>query len=854
MPAVTTLTGADWNARLCSHYLSSDGPYGGVPMTFLDATVPELATASGEAWSGDEALNSFLSGFGIGDVTRWLGRDDYPLREKDQPPYFRYLVLTCVIAVNDIAGVDRGTHNFRRRLGQTLGMEELQTVNGVNRLWRALADWSARERRNGLAVREVVLPDYGAMNLIGYAVRMAFPSWRDRTQFTAILRAIPEAVRISPGRLVAELSRSHRTLDIPKSIFEALTDFGMRRRSGQTMLDGHRFWSLVKSIEAELALEVGEAPHRRVSVELRFGGYGQDEPEFRLVDQTVGSADATPEGDGSWLDTVARIPRDPRSAMAKALARGYAIFKRSAGCWVCDDAGIDTNDICMIVAADGSAPRAWRLTAAWSAIGPGWRLSERVDGSDIVRLLGINDPGVRELDRPKLVGGVQLKRGVYLGRPGFLPRVEQFGAGTVAATCLVGSHGELAVADDGVMTATRPLDGIWRVSVAQGGNALDIPFALERNAAEPAVYPPPPRVDRWRFEEELRNKVPASAPCRGTLSESGSVEPTETISALCEAIFSRAGSGWREGDLVGLVESAYPKSPIIWDIIRSFQEAGWLDAYSSTSWRARFWRCRPPCIVGIPDGDAVVDGATGSAALDRLRETADRLGVAVLVHDGISPNSLPTVRLSGPGIGKLSEVLAWPMTLLEGIPSPSDQWIEDSRTPEGRIRTAIWSHEVGLFLEYDRDPMPIKVECWARERRDEPDLYVVRDRSGVLRKTRSRVAAVLEGHRLNRVPLFSKREDRVVRTRKSGHLPLPIARAMRFRSLRASGVSPAEGPNREYSYSPDREIEMWLGNYLGAAFETGAASHTGTTASEVEWRHRGGRRPAWNAYPMGYGR
>lgn len=849
MPAVSALTGAQWNVRLYSHYLSSDGPYGGVPMTFLDATVPELSAAAGEAGSPDAVLASFLSGFGVSDVTRWLGRDDYPMGDATPPSYFRYLVLTCVIAVNDIAGVDSGTHNFRRRLGQTLGMEELQTVNGVNRLWRGLADWSVRQRKAGLPVREVILPDYGTMNLIGYAVRMAFPSWRDRTQFTAILKGIPEAVRHSSGRLVTELLRPHRRLSIPRAIFEALTDFAALLRSGRTMLDGHRFWSLVKSIEAELSLATGEPPYRRLSVELRFGGYGQDEPEFRLGDEAAGAI----PGDGSWLDTIARLPRDHRSPLANALARGYAIFKRSAGFWVCDDAGVDANDICLIVAADGSPPRSWRSSTWEGEVAQGWRMSGRLDGSDVVRLLGMNDPGIRELDRPKLAGGVLLKRGVYLGRPRFLPHVDQFGSADLKSVRLVGSRGELTVLEDGALTASEPLDGIWRISVTQGTNAVDIPFALEQNAVEPDAYPPPPRPDKWQIEQELKSedRTPTSR-CTGQ-SFSGGCEPSDAIIGLSEAILSRAGSGWRDGDLVGLLNSAYPKSSIIWDVIRSFQEAGWLDVYSSTSWRARFWQCRPPSIVRLPDGDAVLDGATGSAAMARLRDAAMRLGVVVAVQGGISPETLPTIRLSGPGIDELSSALAWPITGLAVLPDSRDQWIEDERTTDGRVRKSIWSHELGLFLDYDRDPLPFTVECWTRERRDEADLYVVRGPRDILRKTRSRVAAVIEGHRLNRIALFSRREDRVMRIRKAGHLPLPIARAMRFRTFRASGSSP-DGQHREYSYFPDREIDMWLHDHLGAALQVNAASRPEYFALEVERRHRGGRRPSWNSLPIGYDR
>lgn len=816
-------------------------------MTFLDATLPELTAASGEDWSGNAALKSFLNGFDVGSVTKWLGSDEHFSTNEREPRYFRYLVLTCVIAVNDIHGVDSGTNNFRIRLGQTLGMSELQTVKGVNPLWKALSEWSRKQRATGRAIREVVLPDPGNMNLIGFAVRMAFPSWRDRTQFTAVLKGIPETIRSSPARLVKELTRTHRTLDVPTAIGSAMDDFGKRLKSGETMLAGHRFWSLVKSIEAAIALEEGHPSRAPIHIELRFGGYDQDEPEFRLFERKIRADDRQVSGDGgSWQDVISNIPSDRSSGVAQALQRGYAVFRRSAGYWICDEDGIDQNDMCMVVSAKGSPARRWNLGTQWKEIGGHWEISGFVDGSDVVRLVGGQNTSIRELDRPTLIGGVRLKRGVYLGRPGFLPRVDQFGTAKISANRLVGSEGRISIGDNGAIETETPVDGIWRISITQRSDAIEIPLSLERDAAEPAVFAKTPPAPKWRPEEELRSLIPSQVV---QLPANSLLDPAEATAAdgLCEAVFSRAGSGWRDGDLVTLFGDALPKSTMAWDVLRCFQEAGWLDAYSSTAWRARTWRCRLPSFVRLSISDAVVDGALGNVMLARLEDSARRLRVTVRRIGGLSLYSPPTIHITGPDLDRLVESIGWPIFPLEGLPSsvPSNQWIEDERTPDGRVRAGFWSHSVGLFLDYDRDPTSVSVERWIRERSDEADLYVLRNGNRIVGKTQSRVSAILAGHRLNSVPLFTVRGDTVVRTRKSGYLPLPIARQMRIRSLRSSGPIECDASKSAYAYNLDLQTQIWLRRFMAGGLEFKAPPGAGPTAKSVEWRHRGGRRPPW---------
>lgn len=793
-------------------------------------------------------MRTFLAQFSADSVAFWLGNRHAPLAEEVEPRYFRYLVLTCVIAVNDISGVDTGTNNFRTRLGQTLGMPQLQSVGGVNSLWKQLARWSEKRRARGLPVREVVLPDPGTMTLIGYAVRMAFPSWRDRRIFSAILEEIPENVRRSPSRLVHELERIHRTLDIPAAILDALKDFARRLRAGDTMLATHRFWSLVQSINAAFENEAGLARHEPLTVELRFGGYDQDEPEFLLLQ------DGKSIGGSEWKHIVQRLTGDARSEIAKSLRRGHAIFNRSAGCWVCDESGLDPAAMCVVIAKRGAEAKRWKAHLRWRELDTEWDISDAIGGDILYPSVKMAGDTIYELVQPKFTGGIRLKKSVYLGQPGFLPYIERPGNGRFGLSHLVGAGEGVTIDESGVLSIRRPAEGIWRITVGENGERADLTLSLEAHSPEPADYPPHPKPESWRPDKELLDETAVRPFARTAAARSKTGESSVSGEAICEAVFSRAGISWREGELVELIKGALPSPVMVWDVIRSLQEAGWLDSFSSRVWRARRWYCRRPKVVMLSPEQAILDGAVGGAVFNRIRDAARPRRITVEKVAGVSEYSPHTIFVSGSGIEALALALEWPCSPLSGLPSANaaTQWIEDGRSPDGRRLASSWSHSVGLFLERATESTSVTVERWVRERSDESDLYVVRDSSGnVVKKTDVRILAVLEGHRLNRIPLFEKDANSLVRIRKSGHLPLPIARTLRLVSSLSAGPVPGENGSWSYRYATNDEVDSWLRRFLGPGLRQDAQHLHGTAAKAVEWRHRGGRRPAWNAFFIG---
>jgi hypothetical protein len=244
------MTPAEWERCLTLHYLRSDGPLGGTPLTFLDVTPAELASAAqADGLTEEGAQRAFLSQFDRWRVQAWLdGQHAPPAFDGEVPGYFRYLVLTALVSATE-EGVGE-THNFRIRLGELLGGGPLYSVSGVNRLWRALVNWCERRREVGQPIRRVILPSVGSMTLIGHAIRIAFPSWRDRSAFTRVLGGIPNEARRVPEWLLQELSRPQWQGRLPAAVLGALEDFERELRRNRRMLFGHRFWTLVQSIDA----------------------------------------------------------------------------------------------------------------------------------------------------------------------------------------------------------------------------------------------------------------------------------------------------------------------------------------------------------------------------------------------------------------------------------------------------------------------------------------------------------------------------------------------------------------------------------------------------------------------------
>ena len=114
--------------------MRSDGPLGGSPITFLDATPAELAAAAVEHGVTEQTAQlQFVSSLNRSDVQSWLNGEFAPAsRDGELPGYFRYLVLTALVSATEEGVGDN--NDFRDRLGALFGGDRLNSVSGVNAL------------------------------------------------------------------------------------------------------------------------------------------------------------------------------------------------------------------------------------------------------------------------------------------------------------------------------------------------------------------------------------------------------------------------------------------------------------------------------------------------------------------------------------------------------------------------------------------------------------------------------------------------------------------------------------------------------------------------------------------------
>jgi hypothetical protein len=851
---------AQWEACFTHHYLRSDGPFGDGPITFIDATPAEIRDAAGrDEWSEEAARLSFLSSISAAEARSWLGGRVVQASDSATPGYLRYLVLTCYVVATDDELSD--THDFRLRLAHVLGTEAaFQSVSGVNRLWESLARWCERRRNAGDPIRRLVLPDPGNMVLIGHAVKLAFPSWRDRAAFARLLAEIPTRVRRNPLRLTDELMRPHRWWAIPAAIQEVCRDFAARLARRDRMLLSHRFWSLVASIDTSLT-DQASARTMQWILEASFGGYEGDELHLRLcVDETARRCRPTDEG--QWSDVAlaelvsGKAQAIPTSLASAMQAGAIPLTERGGGRWTFEGHFPPPDDSIVLLASAELYAQLGDVGQPWISFGAGWRGSARLSKAEIdivrARLHGIveDDPSETLVDL-RIEGGVRTGRSSYLGRPGFLPRLHASDSATIRVEpsgVVDGVLSAVGVAPHWALSSKTPISGRWELTATEGGLDHETIITLEADAPE-REFAQTDQPDT-RFEPELEIRVDEArpiAPSRKVSRASPSIPSTE-LDDLLEAVYTASPQGWSEAELVPLVQAVLPDPRMVWDVLRSLAEAGWIDPCISTSWRARKWRPRRPGLIEISPHCALVDGAVGARSRRRLTSAASTCGGELEVRNGISQFAPSTVVVHGASCGALAAECGWPLSaatrpVLRAAP---DCWTADLRTIEGRSLAGIWSFELGFFQTDTATAGRadgIAIERWRRERGDDRDVYRVRGGGPELFLS-SRTAAILEGVRRARRGLFRWSDGRLWRATRGGYLPLTVARALRCKSLVSAGPVLLDDKAWSYGYAAELVDAQWLAAVFGPAVEVPIEPHA------IAWMQPGIRARRMGFRPM----
>ncbi|MGN7754686.1 hypothetical protein [Sinorhizobium sp. 22678] len=848
-PATLRLSPVEWEKILVEHYLRSDGPSGSTPLTFVDATPAEIATATGfENLNEDLAQRAFLTHFSRGAVRSWLSGSLIPsMRDAPLPGYFRYLVLTALVSATD-TGVG-ASHNFRIRLGQLLNAEgQFNSVSGVNALWEELVGWCDRKRAAGEPYRKVLLPNYGNANLIGYAVRIAFPSWRDRSALTQIMRRLSPATRRSPERLVQELTRGRYAHELPDAVSLALSDFQTALRARRRMLLGHRFWRLAQSIDARLAGERGEG-RECWRLEVRFNGYEQDIARLALYCDDGRVDGPVWEGALHELETLSTevLPKP----LFAALQHGVLVFTEMPGIvWRLDEESPPEGASVVVVARDGSIADRWPLNTEWRELEGHWRRSARMDAMALTGLcsrLGMEPAGRVHLVDLTFDGGVKTGRSTWLGRPGFLPRVMASSMSTLIIEPSQGAAGNLEIEGQRPcwdLFTKMPVSGRWRVKAQELDSETEKVICFEPVAPERWEFPELP--SRLELERDLIVEDSSAETALVPKTRDDAFRPP--LDDILEAIYAGPSGGWSEADLISVLQPAMPHDYFVWDFLRGLAEAGWLEAVVLRSWRARFWRLRPPCLRDLGSAGVVAAGALGVLARRRLEDTAVSLGGEVEYLPGVSSwcVSLPLVR--NVDAQELAKETNWPLrSALRPLLPPAPQcWPVEPRSGAGRLVAGLWSFETGIFVppERHRSVQPVSLERLVRERGDDRDVYrVTGEGDDFVASTRT--VAILEAHRRLRVPLFEWSDGKFRRAARSGYLPLEIARALVIRASSTSGPLPLADGTWSYAYPADDETSAWVGRTLGYAVRVDRGASRHDLLDRIIEARRSGRRFKW---------
>ncbi|MDQ7251287.1 hypothetical protein [Dongia sedimenti] len=837
------------------HYLRADGPLGSGPLRFLDATPAEIALASKiDDLAEDDAQRAFLTQFGAQDVEAWLsGRRSSHASNSEVPGYFRYLVLTCFVSATESgAGV---THNFRVRLGRLLGLPtQMQQVSGVNQLWHNLSDWCDQRRTGGHPIRKIELPPYGNMKLIGHAVRLAFPSWEDRRQLTKLLRRLDAEIRRSPVRLVQELSRPIHAGRLPIGIAAAFIDFATAIRSGGRLLSGHRFWRLVQSIEHGFSPDDGPTSRKKWDLFGYFGGYEQDELHLRL--STGGPREETIwDGSLTELEAQSSNSKVPRT-LAVALGRGILVLAEAPGAlWKTGSTSLPDSSAFVILSRSASRSKLASLATAWYPLEGDWSVSDRLRRTDLVLLRDVIEIGgdgtARDVLRDIAIeGGIRTGSRVWLGRPGFLPRITTSEQSRVLLQPL-DQTGSLTVADQGGswrLDSAVPVSGRWRVVAREEHGEAEKILTLEADAPE-----------RWDFtlddsldhEEELTvTSEDDEEDLHSSHPEGDETHPS--VSDLMEAIYSAPSGFWSERDLIPLLLASLDSRYIVWDLLRAYAEAGVLEPRLSRSWKARTWHLCPPRVVHAGELFSVVEGAVGSSTLKRLADTSKSIGATLSIRASDTAKLTPPIILvRGVTPSTLSQAIRMPLVMRRfprAAAAPAC-WAREPRSEAGRIVADKWSFAHGHFLAAGSGSLEavhgVSLERLVREKRDDRDLYRISG-DGQIFLTSMRTTAILEAYRRSGQPLFRWNGGILTRLARAGYLPIPIARALRLRFLRPCGLTLGEDGSWGYSYRCDIATADVLWRMLGGIIEAPLSQgRENDFLARIVAARRAGRRSDW---------
>lgn len=816
-----TLPPLEWENRLVAHYLRSDGPYGGAPLSWLDATPGEIAAAANLANLPDQIVQkSFLKQFSASSVADFFG--GYALvntQHKEVPGSFRYLVLSCFVSAAD-QGVGNND-NFRDRLAALLEYpNSFQSVSGVNSLWIETKKWVDEKIYAGEPFRELILPNPGSATLIGIATKMAFPSRGDKAAMRRIVRKLGVLKSIGYSDVIRAMDRLANPWDMTSALNEAYTDFRRKHDQGIRLLSQHRFWRLFLSsaLTSPNLSKISSLSEWRLL--FWFAGYDGASVEVSFVaDVSTGTGTDTQ----SFADFINKPPRNVAQPALQSLSQGILVLSEGIDGQFEFCQSLPTLDEAVVLLLKTErAPS--DLLPYCSNIGEGWVASQRIEW-------GAVEPSIRDMWGKKtspekthpdfcLQGGIKIERSFWLGRSKTLPAIRTIKSASLKICAAGPTQGDLRLVpkeDYWVLETEGKVSGIWKITLRDGSEKIMHVARFSADTPELTEWAQMP--EHWITIDEI---VPESYR-ESVLGQSIDHLLTDTqleISDMLEALYCFLRTPRSEAEVYSLLENYVENGHRVWDILRSLQEARWIAPVQNLNWRARKWRLVKPTLFEISPGLILVEGAIASSAFERMNACASRVGAKLMLEQP-SKFKAPVICIKSNKLEEISKILGWEAKrgLLPSFAQAPHCWPQEDKTLIGRECTGVWSFAKGMFFnsapKIQDTHSDVQLSRWYK--RNDRDVFMV-EGAGTQYISSARSSAICEAYRRRGEALFEYDQKFITRRGSGGHIPDKLARALRINSLKSSGLSDDELTYQYPALQADVEILSRLLGPLIAGF------------------------------------
>jgi hypothetical protein len=825
--------------KLSDHYLRSDGDFGAAPLSFLDASDEELATAL-EVESTTRARSTLLRCFNphsLRDVYA-TGNSLAAPRDVEAPGWFSYLVLSCVIAATTSEDSDIG--NFRGRLTEQLDTAMAFTdLRGIAIMWKRLKHWCDEQRKEQKPYRQIDLPDPGNWSHIGYTLRIAFPSRRDVDRISRHLTEDrPDLTK--PLRVVRYVEARLDSAKWSEAFVSAFSDFRRRVERGERILGQHPFLMAMEQV-----VNTGTIfRHKQCEIQIMTDIDGQSVATITFPNAKSAAAAGITSGSSATMG-MGRLLKALQSADSQMSNDDVSLcFNEGVIPFITAEWGIwdftrtpTKGQVRFLLRGDFAK----RLNHTHRGNHDEWALTSAYSLEQCIDLLSHVRPDFRTstdtiLPRPSITGGIRVGK-QHLGLTCCLPSIRATEQCDVALSATNTANGTPSIersdqAEFSIKSST-PLDGVWIAKITERGSPvvdLKLKFTSKALEHEPETYATDPT--KWLNQVELQNDIFQAPPEQ---LQQHFPDHELKFPQILEAIYAGGIGGWEESRLIPLLTKCLDSRINPWDALHILADSGWLVPRASSGWRATRWFLREPHIIRLARGRFLLEGSHCESIRARFNRAAAEAGCAVEWRDSGGDWNVPALLCCSTKTSTSEPHFGLPIVdaniSLPLLSSPCD-FRQSPSSERSRMVRSHWSWERGRFLK----GVSPQIETVSLERLQHngdraPDLFRVRGPDGSQRYFDSRTAAILVASDLAHKPIFTWQEEshRLVRTVHEGWLPTALSTFVRFSMGHGPAINLTTGAS-VYSYSMQQAVFLQLKKWIGSAINVG---HQGPSSRKM---------------------